>query len=226
MPEHIPTESLATSHRADSSAATIQAASDKLREGIRNIKVDIFRAKLVEYKETLGRIENIYRYSVENGLTAQESAQESLDTIMAIARRSHRVDDAAIERLVHNVNELAFCETLRQYVLTNVDIEGCRERIERMGANLVRHDADKEVAQIYTQEDVLISAIEMVAKVGKEGVKLSRSGSLISLRRWRTRCNRLDFGQGLVVVVLIMLASLPDCQGYLMVETTVGMMER
>lgn len=149
---------------------TIQAASDKLREGIKNVKVDILRAKLVEYKETLGRIEDIYRYSVENGLTAQESAQESLDTLMATAKESHRVDGAAIERLVHNVNEHAFCETLRQYVLTNVDIEGCKERIKRMEANLVRHDADKQVAQIYAQEDVLVSAIEMVANVGKEGV--------------------------------------------------------
>lgn len=149
---------------------TVQAASDKLREGIRNVKVDIFRAKLVEYKETLGRIESIYRYSAENGLAAQESGQESLDTIMATAIRSHCVDDAAIERLVHNVNEHAFCETLRQYVLTNVDIESCKERIKQLEAKPVRHDANEEVAQIYAQEDIFISAIEMVANVGKEGV--------------------------------------------------------
>ncbi|KAH6952213.1 hypothetical protein DER45DRAFT_618923 [Fusarium avenaceum] len=180
MPEHIPTESLATSHRADSSAPvhklqqeyreTIQAASDKLRECIRNVKVDIFRAKLAEYKETLGRIGNIYRYSVENGLTGRETAQECLDTLVATATRSHHVDDAAIERLVHNVREHAFCETLRQYVLTNVDIEGYKELIKQLEAKPIRHDANEAVAKIYAQEDVLISAIEMVAKVGKEGV--------------------------------------------------------
>lgn len=89
---------------------------------------------------------------------------------MATATRSHRLDDAAIERLVHNVNEYAFCETLRQYVLTNVDIEGCKERTKQLEAKPIRHDANEAVAKIYAQEDVLISAIEMVAKVGKEGV--------------------------------------------------------
>ncbi|KAI6747617.1 hypothetical protein HG530_015725 [Fusarium avenaceum] len=149
---------------------TIQAASDKLREGIKNVKADIFRAKLAEYKETLGRIGNIYRYSVENGLTARETAQECLDSLMATSTRSHRVDDAAIERLIHNVREHAFSETLRQYVLTNVDIEGCKKRIKQLEAKPVRHDANEEVAQIYAQEDIFISAIEMVANVGKEGV--------------------------------------------------------
>nr|CEG03727.1 unnamed protein product [Fusarium acuminatum CS5907] len=80
MDEPIPTESPVASHSDDISTAvdklrqdyleTIQAATEKLRNGIKNVKVNITHAKLAEYKETLRKIKNIHRYSIENGLTA------------------------------------------------------------------------------------------------------------------------------------------------------------
>nr|CEG03728.1 unnamed protein product [Fusarium acuminatum CS5907] len=89
---------------------------------------------------------------------------------MAAAAESHRVDNATIKRLVRNTREHAYHGTVRRYISTFIDIKGSKERIKRIEAQLVRDNADEEIARVFAEEDIFISAVEMVAKIGKDGV--------------------------------------------------------